>query len=60
MPPNHPRAFVIRLAMAYALTAAAMATPVDISHPVFHFLRRLEIQGRVDPGHLSTLPVPKS
>ena len=59
MPLESPRA-LLRLTLVLLLATPLMATPVDIAHPVFHFLRRLEIQGRVDPGYLSTLPIPKS
>jgi hypothetical protein len=34
--------------------------PVDIGHPVYPFLRRLELEGRIAPGRLDLLPAAKS
>src|SRR6185295_4876687 len=36
------------------------AVPLDIGNPVYPFLRRLELEGRIPPGHLTTLPIAKS
>lgn len=36
------------------------AVPVDLGNPVYPFLRRLELEGRIAPGHLNTLPIAKS
>lgn len=41
-------------------TVRAPATPVDIADPVYGFLRRLEMEGRISPGRLGSLPLPKS
>lgn len=38
----------------------ARATPVDVANPVYPFLRRLEMEGRVQSGFLGTLPMAKS
>jgi hypothetical protein len=39
---------------------APRATPVDIANPVYAFLRRLELEGHVSPGHLGSLPIPRA
>lgn len=36
------------------------AVPVDLGNPVYPFLRRMELEGRIAPGHLTTLPIAKS
>jgi hypothetical protein len=38
----------------------SIATPVDVNHPVYGYLRRLEIRGWITPGFLGTLPLAKS
>jgi hypothetical protein len=50
-------AFCLAFAMAVPLIHAV---PVDIGSPVYPFLRRLELEGRIAPGHLTTLPIAKS
>lgn len=54
------RAWILWLVAAACLSAPLRATPVDIAHPVYAFLRRLEIEGWVAPGHLNALPIPKT
>jgi len=46
-------AFVMAVPLIYAV-------PVDIGSPVYPFLHRLELEGRIAPGHLTTLPIAKS
>jgi hypothetical protein len=48
------------IAILLAGARMAAASPVDVSHPVYGFLRRLELESRVAPGHLGTLPLSKS
>ena len=36
------------------------AVPLDLANPVYPFLRRLELEGRITPGRLTTLPIAKS
>ena len=43
-----------------AAASAAFCVPVDIANPVYDFLRRLELEGRIRPGCLGALPLPKS
>lgn len=54
-----------RLALALAATLAAAASasaspPVEVSHPVGDFLRRLEEKGVIATGFLSTWPRPEA
>lgn len=42
------------------IATPAPASPVDVGHPVYGFLRRLEIEGWITPGFLGSLPLPKS
>ncbi|MDB5102555.1 MAG: hypothetical protein JWP91_244 [Fibrobacteres bacterium] len=64
MPFPSPRArglwFLVLTLQAAVWLGPAFATPVDVSHPVYPFLRRLEIEGKVAPGHLGSLPIPRS
>ncbi len=53
---NHILIAIIFLALA----PSSRATPVDVSHPVYAFLRRLELERRVAPGYLNALPLPRS
>ncbi|MEO7427173.1 MAG: capsule assembly Wzi family protein [Fibrobacteria bacterium] len=48
------------LAALLAAVSIASAVPVDIANSVYGFLRRLELEGRITPGRLGTLPLPKS
>src|SRR5690606_8070779 len=51
------RAAVMTAAFCLALVpTSAAAAPVDASHPVTGFLRRLEEKGLIAPGFWSTLP----
>ncbi len=43
-----------------AAVTAAFSAPVDIANSVYPFLRRLELEGRIAPGRLGTLPLPGS
>jgi hypothetical protein len=43
-----------------AFVPAARAVPLDLGHPAYPFLRRLELEGRIAPGRLSSLPIAKS
>lgn len=38
----------------------APAVPLDLGHPLYPFLKRLELEGRIAPGHLTSLPIAKS
>jgi hypothetical protein len=49
----------VSLALLF-LVSPAPAVPLDPGHPVYPFLRRLELEGRIAPGRLSTLPIAKS
>jgi hypothetical protein len=56
-----PAARVPSLCLAVLILAPlARAVPLDIADPVYPFLRRLELEGRITPGHLNTLPLAKS
>lgn len=59
-----PWAIAFRLALLASILGlspiAPRATPVDIANPVYAFLRRLELEGHVSPGHLGSLPIPRS
>jgi hypothetical protein len=48
------------LVCSLLLPEAAAALPVEVSHPVTPFLRRLEEKGLIDPGFWSTLPRDRS
>jgi hypothetical protein len=48
--------FIILCALSLLLADPSPALPVEASHPVAHFLRRLEEKGLIDPGFWSTLP----
>lgn len=54
-----PRARILVLTLLLA-AASAPAVPVDIGHPVYPFLRRLELEGRIRPGRLNILPMARS
>jgi hypothetical protein len=43
-------------ALLLALAGTALAMPVEVTHPVADYLRRLEEKGVVEPGFWSTLP----
>ncbi len=45
---------------AFLAVTLVHAVPVDLANPVYPFLRRLELEGRIAPGHLTTLPIAKS
>lgn len=64
MPSPNSRASALSYALPFALifatARAVLATPVDIANPVYDFLRRLEMEGRIKPGYLNTLPLAKS
>ncbi|HAO99347.1 MAG TPA: hypothetical protein DCQ83_04825, partial [Fibrobacteres bacterium] len=46
----------LKTAALLLLCRALFGMPVEVSHPVTNFLRRLEEKGLVTPGFLSTLP----
>lgn len=50
------RPFALFVFAFLALAAAPRAQPVEVTHPVADFLRRLEEKGLVRPGFMSTLP----
>jgi hypothetical protein len=47
---------LLALILAAVGVEALRAAPVEASHPVYAFLRRMEMRGLVPPGRLSTLP----
>jgi hypothetical protein len=53
------RALILAAMILATAVCAPQASPVEASHPVYAFLRRLEMRGLVSPGRLSTLPRPK-
>jgi hypothetical protein len=55
-----PRAPALWAAFLLAAFSSAVAYPVDLADPVYDFLRRLELEGHIEPGHLNTLPLPAS
>src|SRR4051812_425473 len=59
MPLFKPRASALWIALLSGAVSAP-ATPVDIANPVYGFLRRLEMEGRIPSGRLGSLPLPKS
>jgi hypothetical protein len=59
MPRPAARASALLLALCLGVPPAN-ASPLEIGHPVYGFLRRLELEGRIPPGRLNTLPLAKS
>src|SRR5690606_31093037 len=47
---------VLGLGLSLGMVAPVAAAPVEATHPVAGFLRRLEEKGVIAPGFLSTLP----
>ncbi len=62
MPFPTTRALALRIAILVCAAGlgTARAVPIDVSHPVYGFLRRLEMEGWIAPGYLNALPIPKS
>ncbi|MDB5051511.1 MAG: hypothetical protein JWO30_4582 [Fibrobacteres bacterium] len=54
------RAPALWIAILLAVISVPWATPVDIENPVYAFLRRLEMEGRIAPGFLGSLPLSKT
>ncbi len=48
------------LSILHCWVGLVVATPVDINHSVYGFLRRLEIKGTVTSGSLGSLPLSRS
>ncbi len=60
--PSHLRRILARATVAAVILLPSLspAVPVDVANPVYPFLRRLELEGRIPAGHLDALPIPKS
>lgn len=50
----------IPLILALCASPAVQGTPVEAPHPVYAFLRRLEVKGILDRPFLGSLPLPQS